>query len=120
MANADADVMEGEDFVMAVDVDVDVDPIVPFDAFARPVRLSRALQTFMGKEMASRSEVTRTICDYLMLHNLMRKGLGIVLDATLFELLRPENEDVIIFNLHLFMKRHYPDKEGVIQADAEE
>ena len=112
---ADADVMEVEDVAA---VDVAVDPIVPFNAFARPVRLSRALQAFMGKEMASRSEVTRTIA--FSRHYLMRKGLGIVLDATLFELLRPENEDVIIFNLHLFMKRHYPDKEGVIQADAEE
>lgn len=117
MANADADVMEGEDFVMAVDVDVD--PIVPFDAFARPVRLSRALQTFMGKEMASRSEVTRTIAEYAKRHYLIH-GRFIEMDAVLFELLRPENEDVIIFNLHLFMKRHYPDKEGVIQADAEE
>ena len=117
MANADADVMEVEDVAA---VDVAVDPIVPFNAFARPVRLSRALQAFMGKEMASRSEVTRTIAEYAKRHYLMRKGLGIVLDATLFELLRPENEDVIIFNLHLFMKRHYPDKEGVIQADAEE
>ena len=117
MANADADVMEVDD---VADVAAAVDPIVPFNAFARPVRLSRALQTFMGKEMASRSEVTRTIAEYAKRHYLMRKGLGIVLDATLFELLRPENEDVTIFNLHLFMKRHYPDKEGVIQADAEE
>lgn len=78
--------------------------------FTRPVRLSPQLCSFLNipnESMLSRSEVTRNICDYAKVNNLLDKQT-IKADAalrTLFAL--TPNDELKILNLQHFLKPHY-------------
>ena len=92
--------------------------------FVKPTIISDELATFLGKAKGSemaRTEVSKEINQYIRTKQLQDKenGRKIHPDAPLTKLLNiGKGEELTYFNLQRYMKIHYPNKEGVIPADA--
>ena len=88
--------------------------------FAKPTKVSKELCTFMdkpdGTEIA-RTEVTKTLINYIKTHNLLEEGetskKKIVPDEKLKLLLGlniDENVDLTYFNIQKYMNKHFYSK----------
>lgn len=101
------------------------DPNKPPSGFAKPGPVSKDLRTFLGlkeDELISRTKVTQQFTVYCRDHNLQKDSdkRTINPDKTINRLLRLDKNSppLTFFNLQRYMKIHYPNKEGVIPADA--
>ena len=101
------------------------DPNKPPSGFAKPGPVSKDLHKFLGLaegELISRTKVTQAFTEYCKQHNLQKESdkRSINADKTLTKLLRLDKNSppLTFFNLQRYMKIHYPNKEGVIPADA--
>ena len=101
------------------------DPNKPPSGFAKPGLISKDLRTFLGLkegDLISRTKVTQQFTAYCRTHNLQKDSdkRTINPDKTIKSLLRLDKSSppLTFFNLQRYMKIHYPNKEGVIPADA--
>ena len=101
------------------------DPNKPPSGFAKPGPVSKDLRTFLGLkegDLISRTKVTQQFTAYCRDHNLQKDSdkRTINPDKTIKSLLRLDKSSppLTFFNLQRYMKIHYPNKEGVIPADA--
>ena len=101
------------------------DPNKPPSGFAKPGPVSKDLRTFLGLkegDLISRTKVTQQFTAYCRDHNLQKDSdkRTINPDKTIKSLLRLDKNSppLTFFNLQRYMKIHYPNKEGVIPADA--
>ena len=101
------------------------DPNKPPSGFAKPGPVSKDLRKFLGLgdgELISRTKVTQAFTAYCKEHNLQKESdkRTINADKTINKLLRLDKSSppLTFFNLQRYMKIHYPNKEGVIPADA--
>lgn len=101
------------------------DPNKPPSGFAKPGPVSKDLRKFLGLsdgELISRTKVTQAFTTYCKEHNLQKDSdkRTINADKNITKLLRLEKSSppLTFFNLQRYMKIHYPNKEGVIPADA--
>lgn len=101
------------------------DPNKPPSGFAKPGPVSKDLRKFLGLadgELISRTKVTQAFTAYCKEHNLQKDSdkRTINADKTVTKLLRLDKNSppLTFFNLQRYMKIHYPNKEGVIPADA--
>jgi|MDTG01.3.fsa_nt_gb hypothetical protein len=98
------------------------DPNAPPSGFEKPLEVSKELHKFLSLpdgDLIARTEVTRAITAYCKKHNLQNPDdkRQINADKTLTKLLRLGKEDTLtFFNLQKFLKPHYPNKDGVIEA----
>jgi hypothetical protein len=98
------------------------DPNAPPSGFEKPLEVSKELHKFLSLpdgELIARTSVTRAITAYCKKHDLQNPNdkRQIKADKTLIKLLRLSKEDTLtFFNLQKFLKPHYPNKEGVIEA----
>jgi chromatin remodeling complex protein RSC6 len=99
-----------------------VDPNAEPSGFAKPGPVSAELGKFLGlkgDELISRTNVTKRINAYcrdnkLQLESDKRK---IVPDAPLKKLLKMnDGDELTFFNLQTYMKKHFPNKEGVFAS----
>ena len=101
------------------------DPNKPPSGFAKPGPVSKDLRSFLGLkegDLISRTKVTQAFTAYCKEHNLQKDSdkRTINADKTVTKLLRLDKNSppLTFFNLQRYMKIHYPNKEGVIPADA--
>ena len=101
------------------------DPNKPPSGFAKPGPVSKDLRKFLGLsdgELISRTKVTQAFTAYCKEHKLQKDSdkRTINADKTVSKLLRLDKSSppLTFFNLQRYMKIHYPNKEGVIPADA--
>lgn len=77
----------------------------------------------MGKEEASRTDVTLAITDYIRKvarerHCTYREVYeNIASDVVLNDLIRSQNKEVSCLNVNKFLNLHFPNREGIIVAD---
>ena len=103
------------------------DPDKPkkLSGFAKPMRLSNELTTFLGVDsetMMARTDVTKEINKYVKANNLQNPNnkREIILDAKLKTIINaPAEEQVTFFNLQKFMSLHYI-KSDIQESSAEE
>ena len=89
-------------------------------------RISRKLSRFIGKEEVLRSDVVIAVGNYVCRVALKRHCFteevyqNIASDVVLNDLMRPQNDEVAPVNVLSYLKRHFPNEEGIIVADEED
>jgi chromatin remodeling complex protein RSC6 len=102
------------------------DPDKPkkLSGFAKPMKLSEALTTFLNVSsdtMMARTDVTKEINKYVKENNLQNpeNKREITLDAKLRSIIVPEgNETITFFNLQRYMSPHYIKEEAPEEKEA--
>ena len=98
-------------------VDPNAPPRTP-SGFAKPVRVSGELETFLGLtngEEIARTEVTKRLTNYIKENNLQNPAdkRELIMDDGLNKLLKPnEGETVTFFTLQRYLKHHYITTQG--------
>lgn len=90
-------------------------------------RVSRKLSRFIGKEgEVLRSDVViavgNHVCRVALKRHCCKQEVyqNIASDVVLNDLMRPQNDEVTPVNVVAYLKRHFPNEEGIIVADEED